>query len=307
MKNLIELGPGVRLALESGKPVVALESTIIAHGMSYPKNVETALAVEDIVRKNGAEPCTIAIIEGVPVAGLTKAQIEHVGKRGHGILKCSTRDIPFALAMKIDGATTVASTARIAAICGISVFATGGIGGVHRGAEKTFDMSADLPELAQSNVAVVTAGAKAILDLALTLETLETMGVPVVGFATSAFPAFYSRDSGLAVPMRLDTVDEIAAMMDAKWSMGLAGGVIVANPIPEAFEIPNAEISPVINAAVAEAKEKGVSGKEVTPFLLARLAELTGGRSLAANIALVENNAAVAARIAVAYARREAR
>jgi pseudouridine-5'-phosphate glycosidase len=290
--------------LYDGKPVVALESTIIAHGMSFPRNLETALEVEEIVRANGAEPCTIAVLGGRLRAGLDQDEVERIARGGAAIMKCSTRELPFVMATGCDGATTVASTARIAALCGVSVFATGGIGGVHREAQQTFDVSADLHELAESNVAVVSAGAKAILDLPLTLEMLETLAVPVVGYGTDRFPSFYSRDSGLPVPMRADTADEVAAMMNAKWSLGMKGGFLVANPIPVEFEIPREEISPAIEEAVQEAQRRGIRGKDVTPFLLARLAEQTAGRSLAANIALVKNNAAVAARIAVAYARK---
>ena len=293
----------VAAALKAGRPVVALESTIIAHGMPYPQNVATAREVEDIVRKHGAVPATIAILGGRVKVGLAAAELEYLGREGAKIRKVSTRDLPYVVARRLDGATTVASTMRIAAMAGIAVFATGGIGGVHRGAEKTFDMSADLTEFAASDVAVVTAGAKAILDLGLTLETLETLGVPVIGLATDRFPAFYSRDSGHAVPMRCETPEEIAAVMRAKWAMGLKGGIVVANPIPAEFEIPAAEIAPAIDAAIAAAAAAGISGKEVTPFLLARLAEITGGRSLAANIALVKHNAAVAAGIAVEFSR----
>jgi pseudouridine-5'-phosphate glycosidase len=293
----------VAAALKAGKPVVALESTIIAHGMPYPQNVATAREVEDIVRKHGAVPATIAILSGRVKVGLTGAELEYLGREGAKIRKVSTRDLPYVVARQLDGATTVASTMRIAAMAGIAVFATGGIGGVHRGAEKTFDMSADLTEFAASDVAVVTAGAKAILDLGLTLETLETLGVPVIGLATDRFPAFYSRAGGHAVPMRCETPKEIAAVMRAKWAMGLKGGIVVANPIPAEFEIPASEIAPAIDTAIAAAAAAGISGKEVTPFLLARLAEITGGRSLAANIALVRHNAAVAAQIAVEFSR----
>ena len=301
MKSAVVYSDEVAGAKDRGAPIVALESTIIAHGMPYPQNVETARAVEDIIRSGGAVPATIAVLGGTLKVGLSDGELERFGKNGAGIRKVSTRDLPHVVALKSDGATTVASTMRIAALADIAVFATGGIGGVHRGAETSFDISADIPEFTQSNVAVVTAGAKAILDLALTLEMLETMGVPVVGFATDAFPAFYSRDSGLKVPMRCDTATEVAALMSAKWSMGLGGGVVVANPIPQDFEIPSAEISPWMEEALAAAKTESVKGKDVTPFLLARLARKTGGRSLAANIALVENNAKVAASIAVAY------
>ena len=261
-----------------------------------------AKEVEQIIRDNGAIPATIAVIDGQLRAGLSAAELEHFAKTGPSIIKVSTRDLPFVVARKITGATTVASTMRLAAMAGIHTFATGGIGGAHRGAEKNFDVSADLIEFSKSNVAVVTAGAKAILDLALTLEILETLGVPVVGYGTDDFPAFYSRSSGHKVPMRCDTPNEIAAMMKAKWAMDLNGGIVVANPIPHEAEIPSAEIAPTIEAAIKESNEKNITGKNVTPFLLARLAEITQGRSLKANIALVKSNAKLAAEIAVAYA-----
>lgn len=307
MTRMIDVSLSVRRAIEAGEAVVALESTIIAHGMSYPHNVETALEVEDIVRRFGAEPCTIALIGGKPKAGLAPSEIEYIGRSGTEIAKCSTRDLPYAIAKKLDAATTVASTVRLAANCGIRTFATGGIGGVHREAQSTFDISADLTELSQSNIAIVTAGAKAILDLELTLETLETLGVPVVGFGVDRFPAFYSRDSGLPLPLRADTVEEIAAMMDAKWSLGLTGGIVVANPIPASSEIPRCEIEPVIEEAIGAARAGEIKGKDLTPFLLAHVAKKTSGRSLAANIALVKNNAEIAAKIAVAYANRKAK
>ena len=292
----------VRRALAERRPVVALESTIIAHGMPYPQNVETARAVEDIVREGGAVPATIAIIGGLLKVGLTPDELDRFGREGRSIAKVSVRDLPFIVAQKLDGATTVASTMRIAAMAGIHVFATGGIGGVHRGAEKTFDISADMTEFAASDVAVVTAGAKAILDLALTLETLETLGVPVIGLGTMEFPAFYSRQSGHAVPMTCASPAEAAAVMHAKWAMGLKGGVVVANPIPADAEIPASEIAPVIDAAVRKAEAQGIKGKETTPFLLAEIAGVTAGRSLAANIALAKHNARMAAAIAVAFA-----
>lgn len=296
--------PEVRRALDEERPVVALESTIIAHGMPYPQNVETARAVEDIVRDGGAVPATIAIVGGVLKVGLTAEELDRFGREGRSIAKVSVRDLPFIVAQKLDGATTVASTMRIAAMAGIHVFATGGIGGVHRGAEKTFDISADMTEFAASDVAVVTAGAKAILDLALTLETLETLGVPVIGLGATEFPAFYSRESGHAVPMSCATPAEVADVMRAKWAMGLKGGVVVANPIPAEAEIPAAEIAPVIDAAVKKAETQGITGKETTPFLLAEIAGVTAGRSLAANISLVKHNAKIAAAIAVAFAGR---
>jgi len=297
----IDLSTEVSAALQARQPVVALESTIIAHGMAYPANVETALAVEDVVRAHGAVPATIAVLGGRPAAGLTREQIEKFGREGPQIMKVSVRDLPHVVARGLDGATTVASTMRIAAMADIPVFATGGMGGVHRGAGETFDVSADLTEMTQSNVALVTAGAKAILDLALTLERLETDGVPVVGYGTDEFPAFYSRRSGLQAPLRADTPREVAALMRAKWDLGLRGAVIVANPIPEADEIPAAEIEPIIAAALAAADQRGIRGKEITPFLLGEIVRATEGRSLRANIALVKNNARVAAEIACAF------
>jgi pseudouridine-5'-phosphate glycosidase len=297
------LSAEVSAALAAKKAVVALESTIIAHGMAYPANVETALAVEQVVRDHGAVPATIAILGGKLKAGLSHEEIERFGKEGPGIMKVSVRDLPFAAGRGLDGATTVAATMRIAAMAGIPVFATGGMGGVHRGAGETFDVSADLTEMTRSNVALVTAGAKAILDLPLTLERLETDGVPVIGYRTGEFPAFYSRSSGLKVPMRAETPDEVAAIMCSKWELGLSGAVVVANPIPEAAEIPAAEIEPVIAVALAEVDRLGIRGKDITPFLLSEIVQATEGRSLQANIALVKNNAKVAAEIAVAFAR----
>jgi pseudouridine-5'-phosphate glycosidase len=296
------LSPEIRAALDAGRAVVALESTIIAHGMAYPANVETALAVEDVVRAHGAVPATVAVIGGQLKAGLSGEEIERFGKEGPGIMKVSVRDLPFVVGRGLDGATTVAATMRIAAMAGIPVFATGGMGGVHRGAGETFDVSADLTEMTRSNVALVTAGAKAILDLPLTLERLETDGVPVIGFRTGDFPAFYSRSSGLKVPMRAESAEDVAGIMRSKWELGLPGAVVVANPIPEADEIPAAEIEPVIAAALAEAERSGIRGKDVTPFLLGEIVKATKGRSLRANIALVKNNARVGAEIAVAFA-----
>lgn len=295
--------PEVKAALDAGRPVVALESTIIAHGMAYPANVETARAVEDVVRENGAVPATIAVLGGVLRAGLTPDEIERFGSDGPQIIKVSVRDLPFVAGKRLDGATTVAATMRIAAMAGIPVFATGGMGGVHRGAEETFDVSADLTEMTRSNVALVTAGAKAILDLPLTLERLETDGVPVIGYGTGEFPAFYSRSSGLKVPMRADTPEDVAAIMRSKWELGLVGAVVVANPIPEDDEIPASEIEPVIAGALQEAARLGIRGKDVTPFLLGEIVRATKGRSLQANIALVKNNAKVAALITTAYAK----
>lgn len=300
----VKLSAAVKSALAKGKPVVALESTIIAHGMPYPQNFEMAQRVEGIIRDGGAVPATIAIIKGELRAGLSEKELQLFAKEGPSIAKVSTRDMPYVVAQKLNGATTVASTMRIADMVGIRVFATGGMGGVHRGAETTFDISADLTEFANSNVAVVTAGAKAILDLALTLETLETLGVPVVGYGTDDFPAFYSRHSNFRVPMRLDTPLEVAALMKAKWKMNLKGGIVVANPIAAEAEIPAAEIEPVIKAALVEAKAQGIKGKDTTPFLLKAIMAATQGKSLTANIALVESNARLAAEIAKAYSQK---
>ena len=302
MNSYLDITPEISKGLADGKAVVALESTIIAHGMPYPQNFAMAQEVESIIRAGGAIPATIAIIAGRLKVGLTTEELRQFAEAGPGIAKVSVRDMPFVVAQKILGATTVASTSRIAAMAAIHVFATGGIGGVHRGGEHSFDISADMTEFSVSNVAVVTAGAKAILDLALTLETLETLGVPVVGFGTDDFPAFYSRQSGHAVNMRCDTAEQVASLMHAKWNMGLPGGIVVANPIPKESEIAAAEIAPVIDQAVAEAKRQNISGKDVTPFLLAKLNEVTGGRSLKANLALVYNNAKVATKIAIAFA-----
>jgi len=297
----IILSADVKAALNNGKPVVALESTIIAHGMPYPQNFEMAQKVESIITEQGATPATIAIVGGELRAGLSTDELKQFAKNGPSIIKVSTRDIPYVVARNLDGATTVASTMRLAAMAGIAVFATGGMGGVHRGAEQTFDVSNDLDEFSKSNVAVVTAGAKAILDLALTLEVLETLGVPVVGYGTDVFPAFYSRNSEYKVPMRLDSAQDVAALMKAKWKLGLTGGVVVANPIPADFEIPAHEIEPVIQRALADAKQQHIMGKQTTPFLLKAIADATAGKSLTANIALVENNARLAAQIAKAY------
>ena len=297
--SIIAHSPAVSAALKAGKPVVALESTIITHGMPWPQNVETARRVEAAVRDEGAEPATIAVLDGVIHAGLGEAQLEAMGQAS-GFLKLSRADLGYAIATKKNGSTTVAATMIAADRAGIRVFATGGIGGVHRGAEKTYDISADLQELARTSVCVVCAGAKAILDLPKTLETLETLGVSVVGFGTDEFPAFWSRKSGLAAPLRLDDAADIAALIKARLELRLDGGVLVGNPIPLADEIAASEINPAIEAAVDEADATGVSGKALTPFLLSRMLELTEGRSLKANIALVENNARLAARIAAA-------
>jgi pseudouridine-5'-phosphate glycosidase len=299
MNKYLDLSPEVAEALRTGKPVVALESTIISHGMPYPQNVETALKVEGTIRENGAVPATIAVIGGRLKAGLTPDEIEYLGKKGRGVAKASRRDLPVLVAQGKDGATTVTTTMIIAAMAGIKVFATGGVGGVHRGAETTMDISADLEELAQTPVMVICAGAKSILDLGLTLEYLETKGVPVIGYGTEELPAFYTRKSGFKVDYRLDTPEELAAAFRAKMEMGLKGGMLVTNPIPEEYSMDPGRINAAIDEAVAEAREKGIQGKETTPFLLARIKDLTGGDSLASNIQLVLNNARLAARTAV--------
>lgn len=303
MNKYLEISKEVQEALIRGEAVVALESTIISHGMPYPQNVETALKVEEIVRKNGAIPATIAILNGKLKVGLSKDEIDYLGKKGLECTKASRRDIPFILAKGLDGATTVASTMIIAQMAGIKVFATGGIGGVHRGAETTMDISADLEELGQTNVAVVCAGAKSILDIALTLEYLETKGVPVVGYQTSELPAFYTRKSGFNVDYRVDTAKELAAALKAKWDLNLKGGVVVANPIPEEFQMDYDTITNAINNALKELDEKGIKGKESTPFLLGKVKEITGGSSLVANIELVFNNAKLGAELAKEYAK----
>ena len=300
------LSPEVAEALAQRRPVVALESTIIAHGMPFPRNVETAKEVEAIVRRGGAVPATIAVLGGRIRVGLDDAALARLGE-GKEIAKVSRRDLPVVVARRLDGATTVAATMIVAHLAGIEVFVTGGIGGVHRGAGLSFDVSADLLELAETPVAVVSAGAKAILDLGATLEVLETHGVPVLGYRTDRFPAFYSRDSGFGVDHRADSAAEIAAIVRAKWDLGLAGGVVVANPIPAAHEIDRGVVERAVAAALAEAEERRIRGKEVTPFLLARLEELTGGRSLAANVELVRSNAALGARLAAELSRRPAR
>ena len=298
LEKYLDIKPEIKKALEEGKAVVALESTIISHGMPYPRNVETALNVEQIIRDNGAIPATIAIMDGKLKVGLSKDEIESLGKSSDAI-KCSRRDIPFILAKKLDGATTVASTMLIASMAGIKVFATGGIGGVHRGAQETFDISADLQELAHTDVAVVCAGAKSILDIGLTLEYLETQGVPVVGFGTDELPAFYTSKSGFGVDYRVDTPEELAEALKTKWDLGIEGGVVVANPIPPEYEMDPAVIDSAISEAVREADLKGIKGKESTPFLLAKVKEITGGSSLDSNIELVYNNAVLGAKIAV--------
>ena len=299
MNKYLDISPEVQAALAEGKPVVALESTIISHGMPYPRNVETALMVEDTVRKNGAVPATIAIIGGRLKAGLSKEEIEYLGKTGRGVAKASRRDVAALVAGKKDGATTVTTTMMIAHMAGIEIFATGGIGGVHRGAETTMDISADLEELAQTPVMVVCAGAKSILDLGLTLEYLETKGVPVIGYGTDELPAFYTRKSGFGVDYRVDSPEELAAIFSAQRELGLKGGMLVTNPIPEEHSMDKEVIDKAIEQALRECSEQGVKGKDTTPFLLAKVVELTGGDSLESNIKLVLNNATVAAKTAV--------
>ena len=303
MNKYLDIAPEVQQALAEGKPVVALESTIISHGMPYPKNMETALLVEQTIRDNGAVPATIAIIGGRLKAGLSHEEIEHLGKAGRSVAKASRRDLPALAARGVDGATTVATTMIIAHMAGINIFATGGIGGVHRGAEVTMDISADLEELAQTPVMVVCAGAKSILDLGLTLEYLETKGVPVIGYGTEELPAFYTRKSGFGVDYRVDSPEELAAIFRAQRDLAYKGGMLVTNPIPEEFAMDKAVIDAAIEQALAEAKEQGIHGKETTPFLLAKVVELTGGDSLESNIQLVLNNARLAARTAAELAK----
>jgi pseudouridine-5'-phosphate glycosidase len=301
MNEFLDIAPEVAAATAEGRPIVALESTIVAHGMPYPQNLATAQAVETIVRAGGAVAATIAILDGRLKVGLGVAELERLA-RAQDMAKASTRDIAYLVATRGNGATTVAATMRIAALAGIRVFATGGIGGVHRGAATSFDVSADLTELATSAVAVVSAGAKSILDIGATLETLETLSVPVVVYRADEFPAFYSRASGHKAPLRLDEVQDIARLMRAKWALRLAGGISVANPIPIEHEIPAATIERAIETALQEMTARGIAGTEATPFMLAKVNEITGGDSLKANIALIENNARLAAEIAAAYA-----
>lgn len=299
---MLNVHPDVRSALHDHRPVVALESTIISHGMPYPRNVETALQVEAIIRETGAQPATIAVLDGQLCAGLTTGQIDYLGQRGTQVTKVSRRDLPVITARRQDGATTVAATMIVAHMAGIPVFATGGIGGVHRGVEHTLDISADLQELARTNVAVVCAGAKSILDLPRTLEYLETMGVPVLGYQTEEFPAFYTRSSGLLVDYRVDTPAEVARILHDKWSMNLDGGVVLANPVPQPYALDGAYMEKVIEQAIQEAKAQRIGGKALTPFLLSRIEALTGGDSLEANIQLVRHNAQVAAEVSIALA-----
>ena len=298
LSKYLDIAPEVQQALAEGRPVVALESTIISHGMPYPQNAETALNVEKIIRDNGAVPATIAVLGGRLKAGLSPEEINYLGKTGTAVAKASRRDLPVLVAQGRDGATTVTTTMIIAHMAGISVFATGGIGGVHRGAETTMDISADLEELAHTPVMVICAGAKSILDLGLTLEYLETHGVPVIGYGTEELPAFYTRRSGFKVDYRLDTPEELAKTFFVKQDMGLGGGMLVTNPIPEEYSMDADVINKAIDEAVAESRALGIHGKETTPFLLAKIKDLTGGDSLASNIQLVYNNARLAARTA---------
>ncbi|MCB0907614.1 MAG: pseudouridine-5'-phosphate glycosidase [Nocardioidaceae bacterium] len=301
MTDRLEVTPEVADALAAGRPVVALESTIISHGMPYPENVAMAREVEGIVRDHGATPATIAILHGRPRIGLSPEDLELLGS-DRSVAKVSVRDLGYVVARGLHGATTVASTMRLASLAGIRVFVTGGLGGVHRGAQQTFDISADLVELSTTPVAVVSAGVKSILDIGLTLETLETYGVPVMAVGSDEFPSFYSRSSGYRAPMRVDGAAEVAAVMRAHWELGLTSGLVVANPIPVEDEIPAGEIGAVIEQALGDLDRLGITGKDATPYLLGRIVELTDGASLTANIALVRHNARLGAAIAASYA-----
>lgn len=300
MHPMLRLTPEVEAAVAAGGPVVALESTIISHGMPYPDNVAMALEVEQIIRDGGATPATIAILDGIPRIGLSADDLELLAS-DPSVVKVSVRDLPYVVSTKAHGATTVAATMRLAALAGIRVFVTGGLGGVHRGGEDSMDVSADLTELAVTDVAVISAGVKSILDIGRTLERLETLGVPVVGYGSDEFPSFFSRVSGHRVPMRLDTPEDLAAMMRAKWALGIAGGVSIANPVPTGEEIPASDMDAVIARALADCDARGIRGKDITPYLLGRIVELTEGASLRTNIALVRNNARLGAALAVAY------
>lgn len=297
----IRVNPEVEKALKEKKPVIALESTIISHGMPYPQNVETAMKVESIIREHGGVPATVGLVDGIGVVGLTPEEIEEMGKRGMSIPKVSRRDLPMIMAEKSWGATTVATTMILASMAGVEFFVTGGIGGVHRGAETTFDVSADLEELGRTNVTVICAGAKAILDLPKTLEVLETKGVPVLGYQTEELPAFYTRTSGLKVDYAIKDANDAAKIVKAKRDLGLTGGILITNPIPEQYSMDPIAINKVIDKAIVEMDEKGIKGKQCTPFLLAKIADITEGKSLAANIQLVFNNAAVGTEIAKEY------
>ena len=302
LSDYLDIHPDVENAIKNNEPVVALESTIISHGMPYPKNVETALMVEETVRSNKAVPATIAIINGKLKVGITNDEIEYLATNEE-VKKVSRRDLPITVAQKLSGSTTVASTMIIASLAKIAIFATGGIGGVHRGAENTMDISADLEELANTNVCVVCAGAKAILDLGLTLEYLETKGVPVIGYKTSELPAFYSSESGFDVDYKIDSAQEIAEILKTKWDLSLDGGVLVTNPIPVAFELETGVMNDAINQAIIEADNNKISGKKITPYLLSKVNEITQGKSLEANIKLIQNNADLAAKIALHYSK----
>ena len=302
LSDYLDIHPDVENAIKNNEPVVALESTIISHGMPYPKNVETALMVEETVRLNKAVPATIAIINGKLKVGLTHDEIEYLATNEE-VKKVSRRDLPITVAQKLSGSTTVASTMIIASLAKIAIFATGGIGGVHRGAENTMDISADLEELANTNVCVICAGAKAILDLGLTLEYLETKGVPVIGYKTSELPAFYSSESGFDVDYKIDSAQEIAEILKTKWDLSLDGGVLVTNPIPVAFELETGVMNDAINQAIIEADNNKISGKKITPYLLSKVNEITQGKSLEANIKLIQNNADLAAKIALHYSK----
>ena len=300
LNSYLDVHPEVENALNSKLPIVALESSIISHGMPYPENIETALMVEDTVRANKAIPATIAIIKGRLKVGLTNEEIEYLATNDE-VRKISRRDLAIAVSQKLSGSTTVASTMIISNLAKIAVFATGGIGGVHRGAEQTFDISADLEELSKTNVCVVCAGAKAILDIGLTLEYLETKGVPVIGYKTSELPAFYSSKSGFNVDYRVDSAFDIAEILKTKWGLSIEGGVLVTNPIPKIFELESAMMNEAINEAIIEADKEKIKGKEITPYLLSKVNEITQGKSLNANIKLIQNNAALAAKIAIHY------
>ena len=302
LSDYLDIHPDVENAIKNNEPVVALESTIISHGMPYPKNVETALMVEETVRLNKVVPATIAIINGKLKVGLTNDEIEFLATNEE-VKKVSRRDLPITVAQKLSGSTTVASTMIIASLAKIAIFATGGIGGVHRGAENTMDISADLEELANTNVCVICAGAKAILDLGLTLEYLETKGVPVIGYKTSELPAFYSSESGFDVDYKIDSAQEIAEILKTKWDLSLDGGVLVTNPIPVAFELETGVMNNAINQAIIKADNNKISGKKITPYLLSKVNEITQGKSLEANIKLIQNNADLAAKIALHYSK----
>lgn len=297
----LKISEEIKNAIKNNMPVVALESTIISHGMPYPENRDTALNCEKIIRNNGAIPATIAIIDGVVTIGLTEKEIDYLGKTGYNALKVSTRDIPYCVSKGLTGATTVSATSRIASMAGIKVFATGGIGGVHRGAEETFDISADLDELSITNIAVVCAGAKSILDLGLTLEYLETKRVDVIGYQTDKLPAFYTRNSAFSVNHRLDSPKEIALLLNTKWNLGLDGGVLITNPIPTEYSMDEKEIDNAINEALEEMKKLGIKGNKTTPYLLSKIKDITKGSSLESNIALVFNNCDLASKIAIEY------